>query len=53
MKGNRGLHIGEGLLIRVTLSYNNALQAKRVRNIPIRVLLDDDFDLLHYGGLLG
>ena len=42
---------GEGLLIRVTLSYDNTLQAKRVRHIPIRVLRADDFDPLHHSGL--
>ena len=53
MKSNSGLHIGEGLIIRVALSYDNTLQTHWISNIPIGVFLNDDFDVLNQGHLLG
>jgi hypothetical protein len=46
MKLNRGLYVGKGLFVRAPLPDDNTLNAKRIGNVTIWVLLNDDFDSL-------
>ena len=45
MKREGGLHIGEGLLIGITLADNAPFYTQRVGDVTIRVLFNDDLDL--------
>ena len=47
VKSDRRLHIRQRLLIGVALTDNHTLQSNRIRNVPVGMLLDDDFDLPH------
>src|ERR1017187_7413772 len=48
MKPDGGLDIGKHLLIAVAFAHYHPFHAKRVSYIAVRVLLDDDLDLLHH-----
>lgn len=42
MKPDRGLHIDKSIFVRITLPHDHAFEANGVRDISVRVLLNDD-----------
>jgi hypothetical protein len=47
VESDRGGDIGQRLVECVSLPDNGTLDAQRVGDIPVRVLLDNHFDVLH------
>ena len=47
VKANGGGYIGDGLFVRVPLPNDDSLEAERVGDVAVRMLLDNDLDLSH------
>ena len=47
MNANSGGYIGNGLFVRAPLSNDDPLEAERVGDVAVRMLLDNDLDLSH------
>src|SRR2546421_5662122 len=42
MKTNRRLHVGERFFVTITFAHNDAFEAERISDVPIRVPFDND-----------
>lgn len=47
MEADGRLDVGEGLLVRVALADDRALDSKRICDVTVGVLFDDDLHLTH------